>query len=111
MSAPTETMGTVECPCYPICSGLDLETGPWCRYHTSDLPPPGMHKFDPKRTWCPPGVQANVLMLAYMLAGDDQDRPRLRSALDKVRRWLGAVRGQPAGSHPARQTAASKGEK
>jgi hypothetical protein len=107
MSAPTETIATVECPCYRICSGLGVETGPWCRYHTSDLPPPGMHKFDPKDTWCPPGVQANVLMLAYMLAGDDHGRRRLRSALDSVRRWLRDLRSQPVGSYPRRQTAAS----
>ena len=99
------TDGVLECPCRPVCAGLGLETGQWCRYHTSDLPPPGMRKFDPKETWCPSGVQANVLMLGYMLAGRKEDSETLRPALDSVRRWLRELRSQPTTSYPRGQAA------
>lgn len=88
-----------ECPCHPICSGLGLETGQWCRFQKSDLPPPGMRKFDPRDTWCRAGVQANVLMLGYMLAGRKEDPEALRPALDSVRRWLRDLRSQPTRSY------------
>jgi len=90
----------VECPCYRICTGLGIETGQWCRYRKSALPPPGMHRFDPKETWCPPGVQANLLMLAYMLARGREDTGKLQTALEEVRRWARELRGEPAGYHP-----------
>jgi len=105
----TEPEQIIECPCYPICSGLGLETGRWCRYRPSDLPPPGMHKFNPKDTWCPPGVQANVIMLGHMLAGDKADPERLQPALDSVRRWLHDLRNQPASSYGRGQAPPSKG--
>ncbi len=87
----------IACPCYPVCSQLGIETGMWCRYRKSDLPPPGMHAFDPKETWCPAGVQANVLMLGYMLAGNDGDASRLSPVLEQVRRWARELREKPAG--------------
>jgi len=95
----------IECPGYPICSGLGLETSQWCRYRKSDLPPPGMRKFDPKETWCPSGVQANVLMLGYMLAGRKEDPETLQPALDSVRRWLRELRSQPTTSYTRGQAA------
>ena len=87
----------IACPCYPVCSQLGIETGMWCRYRKSDLPPPGMHAFDPKETWCPAGVRANVLMLGYMLAGNDGDANRLNPVLEQVRRWARELRKKPAG--------------
>jgi len=95
----------IECPCHPVCAGLGLETAQWCRYRKSDLPPPGMRKFDPKETWCPSGVQANVLMLGYMLAGRKEDPETLQPALDSVRRWLRELRTQPTSSYPRGQAA------
>jgi len=59
----------IQCPCYHICSSLKIETGKWCRYRQSDLPPSGMHALNPKDTWCPPGVQAIVLMLERVVRG------------------------------------------
>jgi len=91
----------IECPCYRVCAGLGLETKRWCRYRPSDLPPPGMHRFDPKEEWCPAGVQANVLMLAYMLSGETGDPERLKPLLDQVRAWARELRGEPAGYDPA----------
>ncbi len=88
---------TVQCPCYSICSTLGLEIGPWCRYHSSDLPPPGMHKFDPKDTWCPPGVQAAVLMLGHLAARQNGPAEPLDSALEKVRAWAQALPARRGG--------------
>ena len=59
----TERDEIIECPCYRICSALGIETGAWCRYRKSSVPPPGMHRFDPKDEWCEPGTQATLLML------------------------------------------------
>ena len=53
----------IECPCYRICAELGVEMGRWCRYREADAPPAGMHDFDPKSTWCEPGVQAMLLMM------------------------------------------------
>ena len=61
MSAQEEEI--IACPCFSICRGLGVELKTWCRYRKSDVPPPGMHRFDPKETWCPPGVQALLLMM------------------------------------------------
>jgi hypothetical protein len=93
----------IQCPCYPICSGLGIETGQWCRYRRSDLPPPGIHRFDPREIWCPSGVQANVLMLGYLLAGQTRDAERLKPALEQVRRWARHLRAQRVGYHPVPQ--------
>ena len=83
----------IECPCYRVCTGLGLEARRWCRYRKSDLPPPGMHRFDPKEDWCPTGVQANVLMLGYTLSeGGSPDS--LRFALARVRQWSQELRDQ-----------------
>jgi len=92
----------IECPCYHVCSALGIETRTWCRYRKSDLPPPGLHNFNPKDTWCPPGVQANVLMLGYMVAGETRDRERLEPVLDQVRNWAAELRRQRGGYDPAR---------
>lgn len=53
----------IQCPCYEVCLSLGVEMGRWCRYRKSEVPPPGMHRFNPRDTWCPPGVQASVLLL------------------------------------------------
>jgi hypothetical protein len=89
----------VECPCYPICSELGIEMSTWCRYRESEVPPPGMRSFEPKDDWCPSGVQANVLMLGYMLAGGE-DPERLRAALEHVRRWARELRADRQGYSP-----------
>jgi len=81
----------VECPCYRVCSAVGAETGQWCRYRKSDLPPPGMHKLNPKDTWCPPGVQAAVLMLARLLAGDGADAEGVQRALAHISSWARAL--------------------
>jgi len=91
----------IQCPCYDVCVGLGLEMKQWCRYRESDLPPPGMYRFDPKEEWCPPGVQANVLMLGYMLSGETADPARLRPALEQVRRWAAELRRERSGYDPA----------
>jgi len=91
----------IECPCYRVCAGLGLEMKRWCRYRKSDLPPPGLSSFDPKEQWCPAGVQANVLMLGYMLAGQTADADRLKPVLEQVREWARALRREPAGYSPA----------
>ena len=78
----------IECPCYRVCAGLGLEMKQWCRYRKSDLPPPGMHKFNPKDTWCPPGVQASVLMLARLLAGESADVEGVQQVLEKISSWV-----------------------
>jgi len=90
----------IACPCYPICSQLGVETGMWCRYRKSDLPPPGMHAFNPKDTWCPAGVQANLLMLGYMLAGKAGDASQLKPVLDEVRTWTRDLRREPVEYSP-----------
>lgn len=90
----------IECPCYHICAGLGLEMSPWCRYHESDVPPPGMHRFNPKEEWCPSGVQANVLMLAHMLGGEKGEPEQLAAALEQVRLWAQEVRRQRAAYDP-----------
>ena len=90
----------IECPCYRVCAGLGLEMKQWCRYRKSDLPPPGMHRFDPKEEWCPPGVQANVLMLGYLLSGETGNPDRLRPILEQVRSWAEDVRGERSGYGP-----------
>ena len=98
--SPNDSETIIACPCHAICSQLGVETGMWCRYRTSDLPPPGMHAFNPKDTWCPAGVQANVLMLGYMLAGDPKDANRLKPALDQVRNWARELRPEPVEYSP-----------
>ena len=90
----------IECPCYPVCSGLGIQPGRWCRYRRSDLPPPGVHSFNPKDTWCPPGVRANVTMLGYMLAGGQQESHKLTPALEQVRRWVQELRSPPISYRP-----------
>jgi len=94
----------IQCPCHPVCASLGVEAGQWCRYRKSDLPPPGLHNFNPKDTWCPPGVQANVLLLAHMLEGGTGDPERLKSALERVRGWAQELRTEPVGYHPAGET-------
>ena len=98
----TEREQIIECPCYPICSALGVETGQWCQYHKSDLPPPGLHTFNPKDTWCPPGVQANVIMLGHMLAERGDAPGQLQSVLQQVRRWARELRPEPIAYHPVR---------
>jgi len=90
----------VECPCYPICSGLGLEMKRSCRYRKSDLPPPGMHVVNPKDDWCPAGVQASVLMLAYMLSGDAGRAGALPLALARVRQWAQDIRQEQESDGP-----------
>jgi hypothetical protein len=92
----------IECPCYRVCAGLGVKTSTWCRYRQSAAPPPGMHRFDPQETWCPGAVQANVLMLGYMLAGGAGETERLKPALDQVRAWTRELRKEPATYDPAR---------
>ena len=89
-----------ECPCYHVCAGLGLETKRWCRYRESQAPPPGMHRFNPKDEWCPAGVQANVLMLGYMLAGERGDPERLKPVLEQVREWARELPRKPASYGP-----------
>ena len=96
----TDADTTIACPCYPVCSHLAVETGMWCSYRKSDLPPPGMHAFNPKDTWCPPGIRANILMLGYMLAGNTGDPSQFKPILDKVRTWTQELREKPAAYSP-----------
>ena len=91
----------IECPCYWVCAGLEVATGRWCRYRESAVPSPGMHRFDPKDEWCPTGVQANVLMLGYMLADGRGEPERLRPALDRVRGWAQELRRTSGAYDPA----------
>ena len=91
----------IACQCFAVCSAVGVEPGPWCRYHTSDLPPPGMARFDPKEEWCPPGVQANVLMLGYMLSRAQGDDERPRQALEQVRKWARELRREHSSYNPA----------
>jgi hypothetical protein len=91
----------VECPCYRICAGLGLEVKRSCRYRKSDLPPPGVQSFDPKDDWCPAGVQANVLMLGYMLVDQNRDPEALKPVLEQVRQWATAFGQEPRGYDPA----------
>jgi hypothetical protein len=77
----------IQCPCYHVCAALGVEMKRWCRYRKSDLPPPGMYRFDPKGEWCPAGLQANVLMLGYMLSRETESAERLGPLLDEVRKW------------------------
>ncbi len=90
----------IECPCYRICSALGVKSSTWCRYRKSAAPPPGMHRFDPQETWCPGGVQANVMMLGYMLVGQQQDAEALKQALVQVREWATALRQDTHAYHP-----------
>jgi len=92
--------GIVECPCYHICAGLGVETSRWCRYRESNLPPTGTARFDPKQTWCPTGLQATLLMLAYMLAGDAADREAMSATLARVRTWAEDLRKTAGGAGP-----------
>jgi hypothetical protein len=92
----------IECPCYRLCAALGLELRRWCRYRKADLPPPGLHRFDPKDEWCPPGVQASVLMLGYMLSGETGDQERLRPALEQVRRWAQRMKREASTWDPAK---------
>ena len=78
----------IECPCYRVCSALGVDMGQWCRYRKSDLPPPGMHAFNPKDTWCPPGIQASILMLAHLVAGGSAPP----DALADIRHWAQQLR-------------------
>ncbi len=96
----TEREQIIECPCYPICANLGIQPGRWCRYRKSDLPPPGLHSFNPKDTWCLPGVQANLIMLAYMLAGEERESHKLTPALEQVRRWVQELRAPPISYRP-----------
>lgn len=98
--SPNDSETIIQCPCHPVCSQLGVETGMWCRYRKSDLPPPGMHAFNPKDTWCPAGVQANVLMLGYMLAGNTGDASHLEPVLAQVRDWARELRPEPVGYSP-----------
>jgi hypothetical protein len=61
-----------------------------------------MHRFDPKAEWCPTGVQANVLMLGYMLSGERGDPEQLKPMLDQVRTWASELRRQPVGYDPVK---------
>ena len=97
----SESGQTIECRCYHVCAGLGLETKQWCRYRKSDLPPPGMHRFDPKEDRCPTGLQASMLMLGYMLSGETGDHERLQSALGQVRTWTAQLRRGQTGYDPA----------
>ncbi len=90
----------IECPCYRICSALGIESGRWCSYHTAELPPPGTWRFNPKEEWCPPGVQANVMMLSSLLPQGSVKPETLEAALLKVREAIQDLRNSPAGYHP-----------
>ena len=85
----------IECPCYQICQRLGIETNRWCSYYESELPPPGLWRFDPKEYQCPPGVQANVMMLAHLLTQGAMDPERVEAALEQVRQSAQALRKQP----------------
>ncbi len=102
MNAKSGTDQSIQCPCYPICSALGVETGQWCQYRESDLPPPGLHTFDPKDTWCPPGVQANVMMLGHLLAQRGDPSGQLQPVLTRVRRWARELRAEPITYQPVR---------
>ena len=91
----------IECPCFRVCSLLGIETRQWCRYRKSDLPPPGMHRFDPKDDWCPTGVQASVLMLGYSLSERAGLSEQAGDVLRQVRAWAQSLRGEAAGYDPA----------
>ena len=91
----------IECPCYQVCEGLSLEMSTWCHYSTAAVPPPGTVRFDPKEAWCPPGVQANVLMLGYMLTKGEGDPERLQMMLAQVRQWAKEIRGESVSYKPA----------
>ena len=91
----------IECPCYWICAALGVKMAGWCRYRESAVPNPGMHRFDPQETWCPGGVQANVLMLGYMLIGQNRDPEALKPALEQVRQWAEGLRQKEHGYDPA----------
>ena len=80
------------CPCYHVCCGLGLEMLRWCRFDSRDLPPPGMYVFNPKDSWCRPGVQAAVLMLGYLLSHSGGDRETLDGLLSQVRQWTAEQR-------------------
>jgi hypothetical protein len=95
----------VECPCYRVCAALGVEVSRWCRYRESELPSPGTYRFDPKEKWCPAGVQANVLMLGYMLSGESGDAERLKPVLAQVRAWARELRAQPISYDPAKAAA------
>jgi len=91
----------IECPCRQICTSLGIETGRWCRYRKSDLPPPGMHSFDPKEKWCQPGVQANVMLLAHLVRRNGSKPATLDSLVEQVRRWAKDSRSEEHPSHLA----------
>jgi hypothetical protein len=97
----TDRDPVIECPCYRICSALGVKTSTWCRYRKSAAPPVGMHRFDPQETWCPGGVQANVIMLGYMIVGQNRDPKALAPALAKVREWAATLRPAPHSYDPA----------
>ena len=88
----------IECPCYRVCAGLGLEMKRWCRYRKSDLPPVGLHRFDPKDEWCPTGVQANAVLLGYMLA-EGGDSEVLHGALARVRQWAQDLRARDTSAY------------
>ena len=100
MSKTNSASEIIECPCYPICRALDIETGAWCRYKKSQLPPPGLHRFDPKETWCPPGVQANLMLLAYILTRQE-DHADLQEALAKAREFTAQWRAKGENYDPS----------
>lgn len=93
----------IECPCHRICAALGVRMSPWCRYRGSAAPPPGTHRFDPQETWCPGGVQANVMMLGYMLIGQNRDPEALAPALAKVREWAARLRPESHSYDPGGQ--------
>ena len=89
----THVVYVAHCPCHRVCASLRRELKRWRRYRKSDLPPPGMHRFDPKDEWRPTGVQANVLMLGYTLS--ERGSPdALRFALARVPQWSKELRHQ-----------------
>jgi hypothetical protein len=88
----------IECPCYRVCAALGLEMKRWCRYRKSDLPPVGLHRFNPKDEWCPTGVQANVVMLGHMLA-QGGDSEALQSALARVRQSVQDLRARDTSAY------------
>ena len=95
---------------YRICALLGVKMTGWCRYRKS-ASTPGMHRFDPQETWCPGGVQANVLMLGYMLIGQKRDPEALGPVLEQVRQWAEGLRQEDHGYDPAgRQARTPRGE-
>jgi len=94
----------IECPCYRICRALDIETGIWCRYRKSQVPPVGLHRFDPKESWCPPGVQANLMLLAYILTRQGEDHADLQEALSKARAFAAQWRAKSDNYDPSGPT-------